>query len=212
MEVYETEEQQVEALRQWFRKRGKRLVVISSFIILCVLATLYIRHHRQLTQEAASSLYQGMILAIEKQDPVTAKTKAMHLSKDYEASVYGSVAKLYLAKVALEQQDFTQAHSYLEWVIKHSKNSEFKELARLRLAKVLFSQRKTQAALELLNVKNKKNDHYVSLLQELKADILRAENKPEEALALYKLAQESILKKEIHNPLLKMKLEELGEV
>lgn len=215
MEVYETEEQQVEAIRNWLKKRGKLLVSMIAVISLSIGGVQYVRHHKALSQQAASSLYQGLIVAVEKQDLISAKTKATQLNSEYESSIYGTLAKLYLAKVAIQDQKFDQAKSYFEWVLKNSPSAEFKSVARLRLAKLLFTQKKTDAALSLLNEgvdnKNQKNDHYLSLLQEFKADILSSQNKSKEAYALYKMAQEAILKKELQNPLLKMKIEELGE-
>ena len=211
MEVYETEEQQVEALRKWFKKRGKLILTSASLIVLLISGAQYTRHHMKVTREAASNVYQAMIVAIEKQDKVTAQAKANHLSHEYESSIYGSIAKLYLAKVAVEDQKWDDAQSQLEWVMQHAKSPEFQEVARLRLAKLLFTQKKSEEALKLLDETHKKNDYYLSLLQELKADILSSQNKRAQAHALYKLAQEAILKKELYNPLLKMKLEELGE-
>lgn len=214
MEVYDTEEQQIEALKKWFQKKGKLLITALSFIIILISSIQYGRHHIKITREAASTLYQAMLLAIDQQDKISAKTKADHLSKEYESYVYGTIAKLYLAKVAIEDQKWNQAQSYLEWVMHHSKSPEFQEVARLRLARLLFSQKKIPAALQLLdqkiNQKNNQNKHYLSLLQELKADILSVQTKPQEAHGLYKIAQEN-LKKEVYHPLLSLKLEEGGE-
>ena len=214
MEVYDTEEQQIEALKKWFQKRGKLLITSLSIIVILILSVQYGRHHVKITREAASVLYQGMVIAIDQQDKTSAKTKAAHLSKEYESCVYGTIAKLYLAKVAIEEQKWDEAQKQLEWVMQHAKSAEFQEVARLRLARLLFSQKKADAALQLLdqkiNQKNKNKNNYLSLLKELKADILNAQMKPEQAHALYKSAQEN-LKKEVQHPILSMKLEEFGE-
>jgi predicted negative regulator of RcsB-dependent stress response len=211
VEVYETEEQQIEALKAWFKKRAKLLSVGLTLIALATSGVLYTRHHIKVTKEEASTLYQAMITAIEKEDKVTAKTKATRLGSEYASSVYGSIAKLYLAKAAVEDKKWDEAKVSLEWVMQHAKNIEFQELARLRLAKILFSEKKSEAALKLLEKSNKKEDLYVSLLQELKADILKTQDKRSEAHALYKQAMAAILKKELSNPLLKIKVEDLGE-
>lgn len=204
VEVYETEEQQIEAFRAWFKKRGKLLLISTICILSIILGVQYWQHHMAVRQDVASQVYQAMMVAIDKQDQITATSKAKYLSTEYESCVYGTIAKLYLAKMAVQDHKLDEAKPYLESVIKNVRHVEFQDSARLRLAKILFAQGKTQEALKLLN----KN---VTLFQELKADILMSQNKSKEAHELYKLAQQAMLKKEINHPLLKMKLEALGE-
>jgi len=205
VEIYETEEQQAEKLRAWFKKRGKLVVFSLLAVIFIVLGIQYWQHHTQVQKEAASSLYQSMMMAIEKQDETSAKAKAKVLSTEYSASTYGNIAKLYLAKVSVQQHKLEEAKPYLDSVIKHSSEAYFQNIARLRLAKILILQNKTKEAMALL-------DHKLALLQELKADILVSEHKHKEAQRLYQKAYESISQQDINHPLLKMKLELLGDI
>ncbi len=205
MEVYETQEQQVEALYAWFKKRGKLLFTTAVCGVLIILGLQYWSHHMSVRQDMASQAYQALMVVIEKEDQVSAKNKAKHLSTEYASSVYGTIAKLYLAKAAVQDQKLDEAKSYLEAVINSGRHGEFQNTARLRLAKILFEEKKSQEALTLLN-------NNATLLQELKGDILMSQDKLKEAQTLYKLAQEAMLKKEINHPLLKMKIDSLGEV
>ncbi|HET9843859.1 MAG TPA: tetratricopeptide repeat protein [Gammaproteobacteria bacterium] len=208
METYVTEEQQLDAIRKWFKEHGKTLLTAISLAVLLALGIRYWLHHKEVVRLKASDQYMAMVLNQNQEDVQSMQTKAQTLMKDFSHTPYASLAALQLAKHAVETQEFAKALQHLQWVIDNSSVVEFQLVARARAARILMHLGQYEKALQLCTVTN--SDGYTSLLEELKGDIYVAQNKPELAKKAYTAALKSTKEKDLEHPLLRMKLQELG--
>lgn len=208
MEAYATEEQQLDALKQWFKKHGNKITWALIAIFSVIAAVRYFYHHKSVVGEQASENYVSLMMAFEQNDQTTLKSKAELLIKDYPQSPYASLAALVVAHQAVKDKDMKNAQEGYEWVINNGKQADFQALARARLMRLLIAENKPDEALKLFD--EKKARGYLPLIAEMKGDILLKKNDQQGAISAYKLALESAKEEGMVGPLLKMKLEELG--
>ncbi len=208
MEAYATEEQQLEALKQWFKKYGNRLTWGAIVILAIIAGTRYWYHHQNVIASQASENYVAMMSAFEQNDQTTLKSKAELLLKDHPQSPYASLAALVVAHQAVKENDYKNAIEGYEWVIKHGKQADFQALARARLMRLLIAENKPNDALALFD--EQKARAFLPLMAEMKGDILLKNNDVKGAISAYQLALKSVKEDGMVGPFLKVKLEELG--
>lgn len=208
MEAYVTEEQQLEAIKNWFKKYGNSLLWVITFVLLTISGVRYWFHHQNVINMQASDLYFTMLTGFEQHDASTMKTQGELLTKQYPKSPYASFATFLLAKEAISENKLDEAQTYLQWVIDNSRDSDLSALARIRLIKLLYSQNKLEEAKALVN--EKKADGFLTLMAELNGDILVKQKDLKGAAKAYEQALVSAPEEGMHGPLLKMKLEDLG--
>lgn len=208
MEVYATEEQQVEAIKRWFKQYGNML----SWALIVILASYsvwqYWHHHQDVVKNKASDQYAALLQAVEAEDSTTIQTNANTLIKDYSSSVYAIFANFYLADDFIKNRDFAKAEEKLKWVIEHADQPQLAALAQWRLMKIYDAQNKLDDVIYVYD--RRKADTYLTLMAELKGDVLLKKGDKEGAMKAYKFAYDASPEDGMHGPLLKMKMDELG--
>jgi predicted negative regulator of RcsB-dependent stress response len=223
VDTYSSEEQQLEALKKWFRDNGRH--VITGMLVAAVAAFgIYSWQQRyQHQRDTASVEYQNLLQAIRvmdinanvtdagknKEQLATARHLAETLKTDFESSTYAQFAALFKAKLAADENDLTQAETELKWVLSHKPSDEIRALTKLRLARVLRAKGDDNAALAQLD--EAKAGSYASAYLQLKGDIAQARGDLEAARTAYMRAQdlEKKMSSPVNNPLLEMKLRDL---
>lgn len=208
MDVYTTEEQQLEALKKWWAKYGNMVLTLVLVVAISVSGYRYWQHHRQVIAETASMQFDHMMKAVKEKDQATAIAKAERLMNEFEKTPYASLGALMLAKEAVEANDYLKATAHLNWVLEHASVNDFKLIARTRLARILMSEHKFDEALSVLNIQN--TNGYETLIQELKGDIYLAQNKLDEAKQALTKAWQTAPETAKSRLVLRMKLEDLG--
>ena len=210
VDVYSTEEQQLEAIKRWWKQYGNMITWTIFLVALMVAGWRYWQHHQQVTAENASMQYDAMMLGLKNDDKTTAIHKGEVLIQDYAKTPYASLAALALAKQAVEDKALDQARAHLQWIIDQGHSTEFQLIARVRLARLLIDEKDYSAAMALLDVKDANG--YVTLIEELKVNIYLSEGKIEDAKKAYVKAWKSVPDSLQNNRMiLRMKLEALGE-
>ncbi len=207
MEVYVTEEQQVEAIKKWFNQYGNMLSWVVIIVAFIISGALYWRHHQQVVRDAASDEYMALLEGLEKNDKDTINSKAQTLIKEYEASPYASLAEFVIAHQAIDENELAKSEEKLKWIMGHSSQKNFDDIARIRLMRLLISQNKLDEAMKYYS---DKKSPYLTLMAELKGDILVKKKDLNGAKQAYALALEQAPEESMHGPLLKMKMQELG--
>lgn len=207
MSVYETEEEQIEAIKAWWKRNGRSIIAgIVLGVAVMVGGKLWLGH-RQQEADAASAQYQVLIDALEKDQGRQVLERGEALVDQYADTPYAALASLAMAKVQLQQGKLDGARSRLQWVMDHAKQDDLKVIARLRLAKVLFAQGKADDALTLLNSGDPGT--FKSAYDELKGDIYARQGKVDLARTAYQSAL-AAMPQGIDPTYLRMKLDDLG--
>lgn len=207
-DVYKTEEEQIEAVKEWWKENGLSIV---GGIVIGVSAVFGWRYYGtyQLEQAAeASVIYEDMIIASQSDKTDEAKTAAESIIADYGSTSYAFFANLMLAKQAVAAEELDEAETQLHAALDKSPQDEFKHIVRLRLARVLIQNEKFSEAENILGVNDK--GKFLPNYEEVRGDLLAAKGDSAAARKAYEAAasaggQESV------ETLLQMKLDEAGK-
>ena len=203
-----TEDEQVEAIKKWWKRYGNLVTLFISLVLLCVAGYRYMNwHHEKMTQQA-SVAYEQMMVALSNHNIKSVRSYAKELVNDYSNTVYSDVAHMTLAKVYIEKNKLEQAKSELQTVASKSKVPALKQVAKIRFARILTAEKKYPNALnELSSVEDKT---YLSVINELKGDIYGATGQYQNAINAYQLAISEVKRKGMGNLFLEMKTNEIA--
>ncbi len=204
MEVYNSEQEQVEALKAWWDKNGRSAVFGLVVFLLAVLGWQQWQKHQQQLAEAASDHYQ-QVLALMEQNGDKAMEAGRALIANYPGSTYALMTSMVMAKIAVEQNDLDAAAAHLRAAVEQGSQPELAQQARLRLARVEFAQGKADAALATLGA-----GEGGAAADELRGDILAAQGKRDEARAAYSSAVAGFADVADKRELVQMKLDDLA--
>lgn len=168
MEVYSTENEQVDALRRFFIENGKALAIGVVIGIGALLGWRYWQNHQQAEMTGASQSYQQASEALTsgKADGVALAEKFI----EKNANNYGVLAALQVAQHDVDQKDFAKAEQQLAWAQGQTKDENLKSLIDLRLARVQLQENKLDGALKTLDLI--KATGWVAMAQDVRGDVL----------------------------------------
>jgi len=205
---YETEEQQVEALKKWWKENGTSLIVGLVVGVSALFGWRYYIEQNNVHAVHASDIYMRVMQsAVTKNIDDRIIDFQNQLINDYSDTPYASLSALALAKIEYEKDDADAAVAQLELAIKHANDDVIKQIASLRLASVYIEQKKYDEAMVLLNMKH--NTAYDAQYEELKGDLYSARGDVVEARMAYDRAIN--LQGIAASKWLKLKRENLGE-
>ena len=208
MDVYKTEEEQVEAMKKWWQENGNSIIAGVVIGITAIFGWRAYDNHMVVQSEQASVLYEQMIVAARKDDDENTLVYANRIINDYKSSTYAVFASLMLAKTAAEAGELEQAETHLRWVLQNNSQAEFEHIARLRLARVLIASDKLELATETLNVKEPGD--FVARYDELRGDIYVKQGKSDKAVKAYEKSLANTKGSGDAQSVLQMKLDDLG--
>ncbi len=181
MDRYETEEQQVEAIKQFWKENGTAIIVGAVLGLGGLWGWRFYSDKTIESKEVASSAYQAGIDEFVKSED-TASLQAF--LSEHSDSGYSNLAAFIVAQQAVEKDDFEAAKRALEGVA--SSTDAIADLARIRLAKVhLHLGENTQAISQLEQVVA---TSFLDQVNELKGDAHFANGEFDQARSSYNLA------------------------
>ncbi|WP_339349214.1 tetratricopeptide repeat protein [uncultured Alteromonas sp.] len=201
MEQFATEDQQVEAIKRFWKEHGTAIIVGAALGLGGLWGWRYYSDTQMETKEAASVEYQNAVETYGEEGSADKITAFINANED---SGYASVASLLAAKQAVDAGDFDAAASHLNRVVTFAENEELKALAAIRLTRVQIEMNQLDAALSTLG--NITNEAFAAEVSELKGDVYQQQSKFDDA----RLAYSGALEKNANNPLLQMKLDNLA--
>lgn len=185
MDIYQSEEEQVEALKKWLNENGRTIIAGIVMGILAVGGWKIWQNYEHTKALQASTVYQEMLNAWDAKKSETALQLIERLIKEHGSSNYATYGRFFKAKLKVQTGDLESAKKALEVVLKTSGDENYKHIARLRLGKILLAKNEPQAALDLLNAVPKNSGKFEAVYDELKGDAYVALNRPDDAMTEY---------------------------
>ncbi len=184
MNEYETEEQQVEALKRWWKENSTSIFVGLFLGVSGLFGWRYYVDQNNFHAVQASDLYMQVMqsAALNTVDDKIIDINNM-LINEYADTPYAALSSLALAKSEYERDNVDAAVAQLELAVKHASDDVIKQIANLRLAKVYIEQSKYTEALALLNLSHAAT--YDAQYEELKGDLYMAKGDVALARASY---------------------------
>ncbi len=182
----ETDEEQLEALRRWWRENG-RSIIAGIVIGLAGLGGWSGWNWYQNEQAlAASDLYEDVVAALEQGNHDTVTEQASRLRDDYGGTTYATLGALAGARAAVEQGDLERAREWLRWTVDEAGGVELTSIARARLARVISAQGDADAALSVLEADVPAA--FTGLYAEIRGDVLAQQGDRDAAVEAYRQA------------------------
>lgn len=202
MDVYRTEEEQIEAIKKWWRTNGSSVVTALVVSLAVVFGWRIWQDHSQSQVEVASPVFQDLLEASQKLmtaeqtvTPESIEVKSVEsfantLLEEHSDTRYALHALLLLAKKAVMLEEYDAAERYLKDVLRKKPEAPVDRLVRYRLAKVLMAQENYTEALEVVSLEEP--EAFKAAYEELKGDISLLQDNKAAALAHYKKALEFV--------------------
>lgn len=168
MEVYNNENEQVDALRRFFANNGKALAVGVIIGIGALAGWRYWTGHQVSNSAEISANYQKVTQAMQGDRPQTLEAVAKFASENN--NTYGALAALDLAKQYVDQQQLDKAATQLQTGLKATKDENLQAVLNLRLARVQLQQKQAEAALKTLDAV--KGEGWSAIIADIRGEAL----------------------------------------
>ncbi len=205
MEIYDTEEEQLEALKRWWKENGQSTIVGLILGIAIILGWNYWRDHKKAQAEQASALYSQLIQAIGADQKDSAEKLAERIQEQFSKTEYAAYSGLLQAKLKVQQGDLAAAQQILKKIAEGS-NKEMSNVARIRQVRLMLASGQYEQGLQLINeVDPAASTSFSGNYDELVGDLYVALDRLDLARSSYQKALENGYKP----PLLQLKIDDL---
>ncbi len=150
MEIYDTEEEQLEALKRWWKENGKSALVGLGLGVAVILGWNYWQEYKKGQAEQASALYDQLLKAAQTDKKDTALKLAERIQSQFSSTEYAAYSGLLQAKMKVEQGDVAAARKIFEKIGSES-NKELANIAKIRLVRLMMANKEYEQALQIIN-------------------------------------------------------------
>ncbi|NQY25980.1 MAG: tetratricopeptide repeat protein [Piscirickettsiaceae bacterium] len=208
MDIYASDEEKGEEIKQWWRDNGLSVVVACLLGVSVLFGGRYWVTHQNTQAESASNHYQQLISFLADDKKIEAENATQKLLSEFSKTPYAVFAAFEMAKQSLNDNDVTRTKTYLEWVMSNAKLAGQVEIARLRLAQCLFTETNYESALILME--QSESQAFDSLFSELRGDIYAIQGEQSLARTAYQSALLSVNQGEPRQQVLQLKLDDMA--
>ncbi|MEW8554790.1 MAG: tetratricopeptide repeat protein [Candidatus Thiodiazotropha sp.] len=140
MSEYQTEEEQVEAIKRWWKENGTSVIAGLVIGLGGVFGWQAWGNYKDRIGAEAALAFNQLVAAVDRGDSASAVKQAELMRDNYDNSSYAVFAAMAEARVKLEAGDAATAISRLEWAVQHADNPALKQLVQLNLARIKFNE------------------------------------------------------------------------
>jgi len=206
VEIYETEEEQVAAIKRWWKENGVSTIVGIVLGGMAIAGWDFWQGNVKEQANQASALYDQLQISLSKENNESVAAISKKIETEHGGSAYASYSALLLAKTKVQENDLEAAKSILEKQMNNANSNEIKNIARLRLVKLLYATGENEKGLKLIaEADQAKAKGFSASYDELKGDLYVALDRLGEARTAY----ESALREGTKSPLLQFKLDDI---
>ncbi|AZT83712.1 hypothetical protein EHN06_09250 [Marinobacter sp. NP-4(2019)] len=208
-----TEEEQIQAIKDWWKKNGSSLLIGIGAALAIVFGWQAWQNHQTQQRTEAANQFANLLNAYsdqsDEQRGETVAFVASTLQEEFSDSAYAIYGMLILARQQLlEDGDTDAAIASLEWASENvEEGSGLSFIIRSRLARAQFAAKEYDKALSTLEGAGD-NESFAAIYSELKGDILLAKGDREGAREAYLAAREQ--SRQGRSGVLDLKLSDLG--
>ena len=212
--MYETEQEQIEAIKSWFARWGNYIIAGVLAVIIGSGGAWFYQDQQQKTREAASDRYQQVLRVVGNSQSLNTEQREeldQHFAAmmdEFPDTTYTLYTALLQARFATVDGEYDTASERLNWALENTDSVVMSRAINLRLARVLFAQEaydESLAQLESVDPGNQRVGY-----DELRGDIYSAMGEREQARQAYGAAWEAAQARGMSRPLFQVKAENYG--
>ncbi|MGZ5026445.1 MAG: YfgM family protein [Methylobacter sp.] len=219
MEIYDTEEEQVEALKRWWKENSTATIVGLVMGLVIILSWNYWQDHKKEQAAQASATYDQLLKTLDesKKESAAAATPgspaaleveklAERMKEQFKGTEYAAFSGLFEAKLKTQQGDLAAAKQILKAVAAEP-NKQLSNIAKIRLVRLMLATGEYEQGLQVINsVDAKEAASYSANYDELVGDLYVALDRLDEARTSYQNA----MRNGQPSPLLQFKIDDLA--
>ena len=205
MAIYDTEEEQLEALKRWWKENGMSTVVGIAIGAAIIVGWNYRQEYKKDQANQASAIYDQLLKAAETDQKDSVDKLAKRLQEQFTDSNYAAYGGLFQAKLKAQAGDIAAAKEILKKIADGS-DKELSHIAKIRLVKLMLASGEYEQGLQVINdVDQSEAAKFSDNYDELVGDLYVALDRLDEARTAYQKA----LKNGYQSPLLQLKIDDL---
>ena len=209
MEIYDTEEEQVAAIKRWWKENGTSTITGIVAGVILIAGWNFWQSYTKDKAINASALYEQLLDSMSTEKNESVEKIAERITEQYGSTAYATYAALLLAKTKVQQGDLDAAKNILEKQMHVADSVELKNVARIRLIKLMLATDENEKGLQLIaEVDQSSAQGFSASYDELKGDLYVALGRLGEARTAY----QSALRAGLKSPLLQFKLDDITAV
>tara|TARA_B100000676_G_C18090359_1_gene859100 strand:- start:4501 stop:5214 length:714 start_codon:yes stop_codon:yes gene_type:complete len=220
VEVYKTEEEQLDSIKSWIKSNG-------IVIIIAIVGIIGVFGGRAYWQSYTHGNYESTYIQFEQvralRDAALAGKAGDEAFNAYVAGIddlkqanpdhaLTDLAVLKLAADFADKKRWDEAENELRWLESQQVEPALESLVLLRLSQVLFQKNQYDEALTVISKATSQDDDYLPRLKELEGDIYVQQKQLPKAKASYEAAANANIEKGLSSPALQWKIDDLTGV
>ncbi len=193
MSRYETEDEQVEAIKSWWKKNGTQLLTLILVGVIAISGWRYWKNTQYVDSANASSLFEALQVNMQRGSFGEVSREALKLIQEQPDSPYAVGAAMMYAKYSLDKGETEEALSHYTWITENAQDAQLRNIAYINLARIQMDLQqfdKAQKQLDFLTKANLKGAEK-SVLDYVSGLLAIAQDNPEEALLSFKRVVEN---------------------
>lgn len=184
MEVYSTENEQVDAIKQFVKNYGLTIVLAAVIGFGGVFGWKYWQSHQTNRLQESAGAFATVSEALAKPTPENIALAEKFVTDTND--IYGALASLELAQIAIDANDLVSGERHLTNAVAKVKNDAFADMLNLRLARVQLALDKTDAA--LVSLEQVKGKAWNGMKNYIRGDVLAKKGDNAGATTAYRSA------------------------
>ncbi len=206
MEVYNSDEEQVEALKRWWKANGTSIIAGVVVGIAIIGGWNFWKSNQEQKALQASAMYEQLLQATKEDKSETVIKISEALTKEFDSTPYAELGLLLGAKAKIQSNELPAAKEILS---KLQSDSDFviKNLATIRKIRTMLATGEYEPGLQLIaDMEPQSSESFSGVYEELKGDLYVALNR----LGVARTAYQNALRAGTFSPLLQSKLDDIS--
>lgn len=187
MEIYENENDQIDALKRFFAENGKALAVGVILGIGALVGWRYWNTHQINSARESSAAYEHAVASLRSAKP-EALASAQQFATETK-NTYGAFASLELAQAFVDKNDLAQAEKQLQQGLAAASDDNLKSVISVRLARIQLQMKQADAALKTLE--SVQGEGWTAIVADLRGDVLLSKGDKQGARAAWEAGSKS---------------------
>lgn len=202
------EQEQLDQLKHFWKQYGNLITGLLILVLGAMAAWNGYQYWQQKQANQAAAMFDEIEKVVRSGDVIQAERAFDDMKQRFASAVYTPQAGLLVAKMAYLSSKPEVAQNVLGWVSENKADDGYAAVAKLRLAGLRLEAKAYDEALKLLD--GNFSAEFAPLVADRRGDVLLAQGKNAEAVALYQKAYQGLDAQSEYRRMVLVKLNALG--